>query len=711
MVDIKDIEKILANEALPEPHPDAKELAKTMAMKAFEAETKKTDMPVKGTDYAVRPIATIPAGMDKLIRRFTMKRYHLLAGGLAVCALTVTLSNTSILSTIVPVQPQLIEPVASGGGASVQVPEVAYPSQAAAAPAISTPAPLTVIHKDEKKHDAPAAESSAVSSDYDGAAKEKAVADIEQPLVKQMPGKLSIEAGQYPSSHVMNESDSRSRRIADYMPSEPMPATPYFREQGNDKFESVANNPLKNVAQEPVSTLSVDVDTASYSFMRRMVSQGQLPPADAVRVEEMINYFPYDYAQPESKAEPFKPTVAVYPSPWNSNTKLIHIGIKGYSIAQTQKPVSNLVFLLDVSGSMDSPDKLPLLKNAFKMLVDTLGEKDRVSIVVYAGSSGVVLEPTPAHEKEKIFAALNNLQAGGSTAGGEGIRRAYELARANFNKEGVNRVILATDGDFNVGITDPQELKHYVEKERESGVFLSVLGFGQGNYHDELMQKLAQNGNGNAAYIDSLSEARKVLVEEASSTLFTIAKDVKFQVEFNPMLVGEYRLIGYETRLLNREDFNNDKVDAGDIGAGHTVTAIYEITPKGVSSGHVDPLRYGENTAQKRELHVTDPSQSHEYAFLKMRYKLPDADKSILMTKPITTSEEFASVDALPTDIKFAAAVAAYGQMLAHEPYIKQYRFDDVITLAEAGKGADRFGYRSEFINLVRLAKTLHNVQ
>ena len=353
----------------------------------------------------------------------------------------------------------------------------------------------------------------------------------------------------------------------------------YYKDEGRDKFDEITFNPIKLVGEEPVSTFSIDVDTASYAFVRRQLNNGTLPQKDAVRVEELINYFNYNYPLPEDRSKPFKPTVALYPTPWNENTKLLHIGIKGYDIVPAEKPRSNLVFLLDVSGSMNSPDKLPLLRNSFSLLVDSLDPEDTVAIAVYAGAAGTILEPTKVKEKSKILAALNRLHAGGSTAGGAGIQLAYSLAEMNFDKEAVNRVILATDGDFNVGITNQNELKSFIERKRKSGIFLSVLGFGQGNYNDALMQALAQNGNGNAAYIDSLNEARKVLVDEAGGTLFTIAKDVKIQIEFNPARVHDYRLIGYETRMLKQEDFNNDKVDAGDVGSGHSVTAIYEITP------------------------------------------------------------------------------------------------------------------------------------
>lgn len=467
-------------------------------------------------------------------------------------------------------------------------------------------------------------------------------------------------------------------------------------EPNRDQFDGAEPNKVKSVAEDPVSTLSVDVDTASYSVVRRSLMNGYLPNPEAVRVEEMINYFDYDYALPAEKAQPFKPTVNIYQTPWNEDTKLMHIGIKGHDLDADVKPAANLVFLLDVSGSMNQKDKLPLLKNAFRMLVSTLSDDDTVSIVTYAGRAGVVLEPTAVKDKSKIFAALENLRAGGSTAGAQGIEAAYALAESSFKKDGVNRVMLATDGDFNVGITDRDQLKAYVERKRETGIFLSVLGFGMGNYNDALMQDLAQNGNGVATYIDTLNEARKVLVEEASSTLYPIAKDVKIQIEFNPIMVAEYRLIGYETRLLNRADFNNDKVDAAEIGAGHSVTAIYEITPVGSDAQMIDPLRYSD---EKK----SESGKGGEYAFLKMRYKLPREDTSKLLSLAVTSEHE---VESLSDDVRFATSVAAFGQLLRGESMMKGYKFDDVEELALSARGDDHFGYRAEFINLVRLAKT-----
>ncbi len=474
-----------------------------------------------------------------------------------------------------------------------------------------------------------------------------------------------------------------------------------YRDMGRDKFSDVTPNPLKVAAKDPVSTFSIDVDTASYAFVRNALNNGVLPQKDAVRVEEMVNYFDYGYQAPENRSEPFRANVSVMPTPWNTNTKLLRIGIKGFELPKTETPKANLVFLIDTSGSMNAPDKLPLLLNSFKLLLSSLKPDDTVAIVTYAGSAGTVLEPTRVADRNKILSALERLNAGGSTAGAEGIRQAYQLAERQIDSAGVNRVILATDGDFNVGISDTGELKSFIERKRASGVTLSVLGFGRGNYNDELMQALAQNGNGNAAYIDTLSEARKVLVEEAGSTLFTIAKDVKLQLEFNPATVSEYRLIGYETRLLNREDFNNDKVDAGDIGAGHTVTALYEITPVGAQGRLIDDLRYQSEIAKPGS-----SGSAEEYAFMKIRYKLPDSDTSTLITAPVTRGSEAASVEQASRDDRFAASVAAFGQVLRGGRYTGSFSYDDVVALAQSAKGEDRFGYRAEFINLVRLAKS-----
>lgn len=474
------------------------------------------------------------------------------------------------------------------------------------------------------------------------------------------------------------------------------------QEENRNRIEDFKTNPVHAALQDPVSTFSIDVDTASYSFVRRSLKEGSVPQADTVRVEEMINYFPYDWKGPDSASTPFNSTVSVMPTPWNEHTKLMHVAIKGFDIKPTEQPKANLVFLIDVSGSMDEPDKLPLLKSAFRLLVSKLKADDTISIVTYAGEAGTVLMPTKAAEKDKILNAIDNLTPGGSTAGEAGIKEAYKLAQQSFVKDGVNRVMLATDGDFNVGQSDDDDLKRLIEQERKSGVFLSVFGFGHDNLNDQMMQTIAQNGNGTAAYIDTLAEAEKVLVEDASSTLFPIAKDVKIQVEFNPDKVSEYRLIGYETRALNREDFNNDRVDAGDIGSGHSVTAIYEITPKGSGGEQIDPLRYGQATVNNGGVANAD-----EYAFVKIRYKLPNEDVSKLITTPVTSANEVASFDQASTDQRFSVAVAAFGQKLRDEDATAKLGYDKIMEIATAARGADPFGYRSEFLSLVRLASAL----
>src|SRR3954470_12265996 len=428
-------------------------------------------------------------------------------------------------------------------------------------------------------------------------------------------------------------------------------------EIGRDRFTSVVQNGFKVAAQEPVSTFSIDVDTASYSFVRASLNRNVLPQEAAVRTEEMINYFPYDYAAPRTAAQPFASNVAVFPSPWTPGRKLVRIGIKGYQLQQTTRPRANLVFLIDTSGSMYAPNKLPLVRQSLSMLLDQLAPSDSVAIVTYAGNAGTALEPTPVSEKGRIRSVLDNLTAGGSTAGAEGIRQAYALAERNLDPNGVNRVILATDGDFNVGITEPDELKGFVQRERGKGVFLPVLGFGMGNYNDTLMQALAQNGNGAAAYIDTAAEARKTLIDEATSTLFPIAKDVKIQVEFNPATVAEYRLIGYETRMLQREDFNNDKVDAGDVGSGQTVTALYEIVPVG------GPRAIGDRRYAAPAPLVRTAGTAGEYGFVKIRYKLPKENVSRLISTPISRRSEVARFVDAPMDARFATGVAAFAEL------------------------------------------------
>jgi Ca-activated chloride channel family protein len=467
-----------------------------------------------------------------------------------------------------------------------------------------------------------------------------------------------------------------------------------------EEYDNITENKFLAATQNPLSTFSIDVDEASYSNVRRYLENGSLPPAGAVRIEEMINYFDYNYPQPAGD-DPFSVNTEISDCPWNTQHKLVHIGLQGKEIPLDNLPASNMVFLVDVSGSMDEPNKLPLVQASMKMLVDQLREKDRVAIVVYAGNAGLVLPSTGGSYKTTIKAAIDNLEAGGTTAGGEGIKLAYKTARENFIKGGNNRIILATDGDFNVGVSSNDELVRIVEEERKSGVFLSVLGYGMGNYKDSKMQQLADKGNGNHSYIDNISEARKVLVSEFGSTLFTIAKDVKVQVEFNPAKVQAYRLVGYENRILAKEDFNDDTKDAGELGSGHTVTALYEVIPVGVKDDFtqsVDPLKYQANTFPVF-------GNTEEIMTIKLRYKKPDRDISRLITHPVM--DNHIAIVATSDNFRFSAAVAEFGMLLRQSQYKQEGSYDQVISLARGARGMDNNGYRTEFIRLVQSATLL----
>ena len=480
-------------------------------------------------------------------------------------------------------------------------------------------------------------------------------------------------------------------------------STPAPSPAGGEKYAKLVENQYRDPSKQPLSTFSVDVDTASYSNVRRFLTQGMLPPADAVRVEEMINYFPYAYPQPTREDEPFSVNVEVSSCPWEEGHRLAKIGLKGREVAADRRPASNLVFLIDVSGSMSAENKLPLVKSALRLLVGKLGENDRVAIAVYASASGLVLDSTSCDQKAKILAALDDLNAGGSTNGGAGIGLAYDTAVANFIKGGTNRVILCTDGDFNVGVTSPEALLKLIEAKARSGVFLSVLGFGMGNYKDATINQLADKGNGNAAYIDSIREAAKVLVEQMGGTLLTIAKDVKVQVEFNPAKVASYRLIGYEDRLLQARDFNDDRKDAGEIGSGHTVTALYEIVPAGseAKAPGGDPLRYA---AKPDPARVEAAPISRELFTVKLRHKPPQGDQSRL----IAFAVEDDGVDDAPTDdFRFAAAVAEAGLLLRDSPFKGRASWDAVIERAESSAGADPSGHRREFVDLARKARSI----
>ena len=483
---------------------------------------------------------------------------------------------------------------------------------------------------------------------------------------------------------------SRSRIANNYQP------------HNTEEYDHIVENEFKDVKQDPLSTFSIDVDAASYSNVRRFINQGQTPPKDAVRIEEMINYFSYDYDQPKGK-HPFSIQTEVGECPWNNEHKLVHIGIQGKSIEKENLPPNNLVFLIDVSGSMQAPNKLELVKKSLWLLVDQMRPQDRIALTVYAGAAGLVLPSTSGEEKDKIRAAIGKLTAGGSTAGAAGIRLAYKVAAENFIKEGNNRVILATDGDFNVGVSSNGELSRMIEEKRSTGVYLTVLGYGMGNYKDSKMEQLADKGNGNYAYIDNLMEAKKVLVNEMGATLLTIAKDVKLQIEFNPQLIKQYKLIGYENRMLNKEDFNDDKKDAGELGAGHTVTALYEVVlvgGKDAKSNRVDALRY-----QSKFTEPLDENYSDELMTIKFRYKPPKSDESTLITEYLKNN----SSDKLSQNYWFSAAVAEFGLLLRDSKMKGDAKYSQVIDLARKGKGEDKYGYRAEFIRMVEMMELQAN--
>ncbi|MES9845824.1 MAG: VWA domain-containing protein [Candidatus Sedimenticola sp. 6PFRAG5] len=539
-------------------------------------------------------------------------------------------------------------------------------SQTVQQPTPKPPPPHPVIEKEESRvrsleEKAPA--SAPVTSDMAGAV-----------VMQRMMAKKQISA--YASG------------IPGRLPSEPL---------DRERYAHFDDNPVKRATETPVSTFSIDVDTGSYANLRRILNEGRLPPTDAVRVEELINYFTYDDQGPDNGNTPFHVTTEMGPNPWNSKTHLLRIGIKAWESKQKDLPPANLVFLLDVSGSMNSPDKLPLLKRSMRLLSRHLDKDDSVSIVVYAGASGVVLEPTPGDQGAKIEQALGQLQAGGSTNGGAGIRLAYLKAKEAFIKDGINRVILATDGDFNVGTVNHETLIDLIEEKRKEGIALTTLGFGTGNYNDQLMEQLADHGNGNYGYIDTLMEAQKVLVDELGATLHTVAKDVKIQIEFNPAQVSEYRLVGYENRVLAREDFNNDKVDAGEIGAGHSVTALYEVTLKGSGGDRIAPLRYGNETSNSTGF-------GSELAHLSLRYKKPDQESSILIETPVSVSKIKSDLEKTTDDYRFTAAVAAFGQQLRGGKYLADFSYPEIEKLAAEARGKDAMGYRSDLLKLVRLA-------
>lgn len=714
----------LKHRPVPAPRPAAKAAALAAARAAFEAAGKNPNGAAQGDAAPARPTLQTSLKPRRSLMRLEPTQ-QAIAASIAIAFLVAPaaylyLSTARVGYDYAAKPPEPHSADARGGAKLADKSKVALNE----APTEQAPGPIA-LGKDEAKAPASAApatavtEAAPVSRDQSSNLRPAKPVDAHESrlrnerdaagVVAAMPNASAVPPGAAGRFRFSGDAKSVGGKLDGAVSSgigltdlAPIPQA----EEGRDRFQHVASNPVRQVASEPVSTFSVDVDTASYAFVRRALNAGRLPPKDAVRIEELINYFSYDYPRPETAAEPFKPTVTVLPSPWNAARKLVHIAIKGYELASAERPPANLVLLIDVSGSMGPNDRLPLLKNAFKMLLDTLRPDDTVGIVTYASGSGVALEPTKVADKRKIVAAIDRLGAGGSTAGARGIEDAYRLAEQGFRKDAINRVILGTDGDFNVGITDQEELKSYIERKRKTGIYLSILGVGRGNYNDALMQALAQNGNGTAAYIDTLSEARKVLVEEASSTLFPIAKDVKIQLELNPALVSEYRLIGYETRALRREDFNNDKVDAGDVGSGHAVTAIYEITPADAKTTSVDELRYSARRTVAPAATPAGETKADEIGFLKLRYKLPAEETSRLLTTTIRASDAKASVEAASADVRFAVAVAGFGQLLQGGEWTGSFGYDDVAKLAMGAKGEDPFGLRAEFVNLVRLAKS-----
>jgi Ca-activated chloride channel family protein len=678
---------VLSQAKAPDARAEAKKRALSAGMAAFEAAqaqaAQKSAAATKGNRKGQRLTSII-----SILKGNWIMDMRLPIGTAAIALLVLPLGYQLYTST--SMTPGLSTPTQTAANTN-QPPEAVAPLPPAITPNTTTPVSPDPLGAASKEAEAPAAAVQGAPAVQQ--APMPAPADevrLRQEAAPQFGNSMAMAPPAAPITAL--PTGALARNSDSYMLAAPAEAS-------GDQFTSFEEQRLKVAAEEPVSTFSIDVDTASYSYVRRSLEEGYVPEPDAVRVEELLNYFPYDYAPAASAEQPFQPTMAVFPTPWNPKTQLLEIGIKGYVPPAGEDKPSNLVFLIDTSGSMDEPDKLPLLQRAFGLLVDQLSGNDTVSIVAYAGSAGVVLEPTKATDKAKILAALDQLYAGGSTAGAEGIELAYKLAEQAKVAGGTNRVILATDGDFNVGIDDPEKLEDFIKAKRDSGVTLSVLGFGMGNLDDVTMQALAQNGNGNASYISNFREAQKVLVEEMGSTLHMIAKDVKIQVEFNPAVVSEYRLIGYETRALNREDFNNDAVDAGDIGAGHTVTALYEITPVGSGGELVDPLRYGGEAAPA--------GGSEEIAFLKMRFKLPDSDVSQLIEQPVTPSVVYDDISAASDDARFAAAVAAFGQKLKGSDYVRGMSWDAIRALAQSGKGADESGYRAEFIQLLKTAALL----
>ncbi len=689
-----DLERLRAGlEALPPaPDPAARATALDRAMESFDRN--------QGTAETARPMSDRPAragfltGAREMIQKLTTRPALAMTASFAVIAVALAVYPT--LKPGLPRPGTVAVPTSEPAAGTAAAPTA--PGQTASAPAEVAAPPAAPRDGADSAATGPAA----IAPAQDSARLAPAARQEAEVAAALADATVSEEAatGAAPLQKLRATE-------AEPLPAPPAPAPSAILQAAPDAFaplpeantEAFANAPanaVKIAAEDPVSTFSIDTDTASWAIVRSSLANGALPPAEAVRIEEMVNYFPYDYPAPEPGAAPFRTAVALFQTPWNKNTQLLRIGIQGAEPALDARPPLNLVFLIDTSGSMQDANKLPLLKQSVRLMLAELRPEDRIALVTYAGSAGTVLPPTPATDRGAILAALDRLDAGGSTAGAEGLELAYRVAEEMAGDDRVSRILLATDGDFNVGIADPEDLKAFVAKRRDSGTYLSILGFGRGNLDDATMQALAQNGNGTAAYIDTLSEAQKVLVDQLSGALFPIADDVKIQIEFNPAMVAEYRLIGYETRALAREDFNNDRIDAGEIGAGHQVTALYEVTPVGSPAVLNDPLRYG--SGQRSLL----PQPADDLAWLKLRYKAPGQNVSRLIETPVS-----ASAGAADDDARFAAAIAGMGQLLTGSTYLRDWGWDDAITLATGARGEDPFGYRAEAIRLMRLAEGL----
>ncbi|MEM8796335.1 MAG: VWA domain-containing protein [Pseudomonadota bacterium] len=685
--EIKRLQTLLKS-ADPKPDPAKKMTAIDAAMKNFDILHQETADETRPTEDKPKNTAPLWKRISAMTHVLSSKTFLAGSASLAVIAIAMVVAPPVLKDVLLPLDERDPSEVRLGLDHSSNEPAAPTPTteaedlSLAEAPAeLATPAP-------------PKSDPAFQSQKRVGTAIRQGPT---QNRLRLVPGTLGGTSGWAVGQNFATESLTATQG-ARRAPADALPRPIVTESASRDQFPQAEENPLKRVNEDPVSTFSVDVDTASYTFLRSSILRGVIPPSDAVRIEELINYFDYDYAPPIDGETPFATHVSLVETPWNKDTKLLHIGIQGEKTDFQSLPPQNLVFLIDTSGSMQAENKLPLLQQSFRLLLSSLRPEDEVAIVTYAGSAGVLLPPTKVADKGEILQKLQALTAGGSTAGQAGLREAYRLAEQMAADGESARVILATDGDFNVGLSDTREMERFIEDKRKTGASLSVLGFGTGNYNDALMQSLAQNGNGVAAYIDTLAEARKVLVDQIVGNLVTIAKDVKIQVEFNPATVAEYRLIGYETRALKREDFNNDKVDAGDIGGGHNVTALYEITPVGSPAIKTSELRY--STAQEAETNTS--GESDEYAFVKLRYKKPDATESVLLETPVTPGT--ANINSNET--RFAAAVAAFGQYLKGSAYIEDFSLTEIEALAEAARGPDRNGYRAEFLTILKLAET-----